>query len=92
MGIFLSAFAGLSATEDYGDTFVTASIAEPTNLIPFLASDSASRDISQLIFNGLLKYDKDLRLVGDLASSWEVKEGGLKVIFHLKTHVKWQDG
>jgi len=93
--LFLFGLVSISAAkgdDSFGDTFVTASIAEPTNLIPFLASDSASRDISQLIFNGLLKYDKDLHLIGDLASSWEVKESGLKIIFHLKADVRWQDG
>ncbi len=75
-----------------GDAFVTASIGEPSNLIPFLATDTASADISRLIFNGLLKYDKNLKLTGDLASSWEVRENGLKIIFHLRKDVLWQDG
>lgn len=75
-----------------GDALVTASIGEPTNLIPFFAADSASADISRLIFNGLVKYDKDLKLVGDLASNWEVKEHGLVIIFHLRKNVLWQDG
>jgi peptide/nickel transport system substrate-binding protein len=39
----------------YGDTFVEGSIAEPSTLIPVLASDSASRDIIGLVFNGLVK-------------------------------------
>lgn len=76
----------------YAEAFVTASIAEPTNLIPYLASDSASAEISRLIFNGLVKYDKDLKLVGDLAESFEIQDGGLKIIFHLRKNVKWQDG
>ncbi len=75
-----------------GDAFVTASIGEPTNLIPFFASDSASATISRLIFNGLVKYDKDLKLVGDLATDWEVKNAGINIIFHLRKNVFWQDG
>jgi len=38
-----------------------------------LSTDSASSDISSLIFNGLLKYDKDLNIVGDLAERWGEK-------------------
>jgi peptide/nickel transport system substrate-binding protein len=57
-----------------------------------LASDSASGEISGLIFNGLVKYDKELNLVGDLAQSWEVEEGGLVIVFHLRKDVRWQDG
>lgn len=75
-----------------GDAFVTVSSAEPSNLIPFLASDSASAEVSRLIFNGLLKYDKDLKLTGDLAESWEVQEGGTRILFHLRKNVRWQDG
>jgi peptide/nickel transport system substrate-binding protein len=76
----------------YGDAFVTASIGEPSNLIPFLASDSASAEVSRLIFNGLVKYDEHLKLTGDLAESWEILEGGLKIVFHLRRDVLWQDG
>jgi len=76
----------------YGDTVVEGSIGEATNLIPMLASDSASHEISGLIFNGLVKYDKDVKLVGDLAESWEVSQGGLQITFKLRRGVTWQDG
>lgn len=75
-----------------GDALVTASIGEPSNLIPFFASDSASAEISRLIFNGLLKYDKNLNLTGDLAETYEIKDGGLKILFHLRKNARWQDG
>ena len=76
----------------YGDTLVEGSIGEATNLIPMLSSDSASHNIAGLIFNGLVKYDKDVRLVGDLAESWEVSGDGLQITFKLRRGVKWQDG
>jgi len=61
-------------------------------LNPLLSTDSASGDINNLIFNGLLKYDKDIHLVGDLAESWEVTEGGKVITFHLRKGVLWHDG
>lgn len=76
----------------FGDTIVVGSIGDARNLIPILASDSASADICGMIFNGLVKYDKDLNLVGDLAESWEIQEGGLVIVFHLRKNVRWQDG
>ena len=76
----------------YGDTLVTGSIGEASTLIPILASDAASHTIAGYIYNGLLKYDKDLNLVGDLAQSWEVSPDGLVITFHLRRGVKWQDG
>lgn len=78
--------------QDYGDAIVTASISDARTLVPILASDSASGDIVGLIFNGLVKYDKDINLTGDLAESWEIEEGGLVIIFHLRKNVFWHDG
>lgn len=75
----------------YGDTVIEGSIGDATNLIPMLASDSASHSISGLIINGLLKYDKDVRLSGDLAESWEVGRGGLQITFKLRRNVRWHD-
>jgi len=45
-----------------------------------------------MIFNGLVKYDKDVNLAPDLAQSWEIKDGGLTIIFHLRKDVFWHDG
>lgn len=75
-----------------GAQFVTGSIGEPSNLIPILASDSSSSDISGLVYNGLVRYDKNLKLEGDLAESWEVSRDGLQITFHLRRGVKWHDG
>ncbi|MBF0551612.1 MAG: hypothetical protein HQK60_13885 [Deltaproteobacteria bacterium] len=76
----------------YGDAMVEGSIGDATNLIPFLSSDSSSHGIAGLVYNGLIKYDKDLNMVGDLAESWDVSPDGLTITFHLRRNVKWQDG
>lgn len=60
--------------------------------MPILASDSSSGSICSLIFNGLLKYDKDLNLVGDLAEKWEISQDGLEIIFYLRKGVNWHNG
>lgn len=76
----------------YGDTIIVGSIGEPSILIPMLASDSASHDVAGLVFNGLVKFDKDLSVIGDLAESWDISEDGLNITFHLRKDVRWQDG
>lgn len=78
--------------EDYGDAIVVGSIGDARTLVPILASDSASSDIVGMLFNGLVKYDKDINLVGDLARSWEIEDAGLTIIFHLRDNVFWHDG
>lgn len=82
----------LSFSQDYGDAIVVGAIADARTLIPVLASDSASGDICGMVFNGLVKYDKDIKLIGDLAKSWEIKDDGLTIIFHLRKNVFWHDG
>jgi peptide/nickel transport system substrate-binding protein len=52
----------------YGDALIEGTIGEPSILIPMLASDTASHNVSGLIFNGLVKYDTDLSVIGDLAN------------------------
>jgi peptide/nickel transport system substrate-binding protein len=74
------------------NAITTGSGADAKRLLPPLASDSASGDISGLVFNGLVKYDKDIKLKGELAESWEIKNEGLEIIFHLRKGVKWHDG
>lgn len=88
--LFLSPYLGMA--EDYGDALVSGSIADARTLVPILASDTASSDVCGLIFNGLVKYDKDINLTGDLAEGWEVKDGGLVIIFSLRKDVRWHDG
>lgn len=71
---------------------MTASIGEPSTLVPILASDSASAEVCGWIFNGLVKYDRDLQLIGDLAQRWQILEGGLEIVFFLKQGIRWHDG
>lgn len=78
--------------QDKGDAFVSASISDARNLLPMLASDLASSEVCGMIYNGLVKYDKNLNLTGDLAESWEVLDGGMAIVFHLRKGVRWQDG
>jgi peptide/nickel transport system substrate-binding protein len=76
----------------YGDALVNGSIGEPTILIPMLAGDASSHEVAGLIFNGLVKYDTDLSIIGDLAESWDISKDGLVITFHLKKGVRWTDG
>ncbi|MDO3379450.1 peptide-binding protein [Geoalkalibacter halelectricus] len=76
----------------YGDTIIQGSIGEPSTLIPALASDSASSDINGLVYSGLVRYDKNLEIEGELAESWEISDDGLTLTFHLRRGVTWHDG
>ncbi len=87
LGLVAAAFAAY-----YGDAYVSGTIADAVNLIPFLSTDSASHAVSGMIFNGLTKVNKDLEIVGDLAKDWVISDGGKEIIFHLRDNVRWHDG
>jgi len=76
----------------YGDILVEGSIGDASNLLPLLSTDGTSHHIASLIYNGLVKYDKDINIVGDLAEKWEISPDGLVITFHLRRGVKWHDG
>jgi len=78
--------------EHYGDVLIEGSISDANNLIPILANDLTSHTIASLVYNGLVKYDKDLNLVGDLAEKWEISNDNRIITFYLRKDVKWHDG
>lgn len=75
-----------------GDVLVNSSIGDASNLIPMLASDSASHEVAGFVYNGLVKYDKDYDIVPDLAESWDIEDDGKLLRFHLRRDVYWHDG
>lgn len=81
-----------SATPVTGDSLVEGTIGDASTLIPVLASDSSSHAVAGQIYNGLVKYDKNLKITGDLAESYDISPDGLTITFHLRRGVKWHDG
>ena len=63
----------------------------PSRINPILSTDSASSEISNWIFNGLFKYDKDGKVVVDLAKSYNFKDNKTLIV-NIKEDVKWHDG
>ena len=72
-------------------TLIERSIGDANRINPIFATDSASGDIAGLIFNGLLKYNENLKLVGDIAKRFVVSPDGKTITFFLKK-IKWTDG
>ena len=76
----------------YGGRIIFGSIGEPSNLLTFLASDSASHEIGSYFYVAPLKYDKDLSITTWAAESYEVLDGGKLLRFKLRPGILWQDG
>ncbi len=75
-----------------GGSLVDAMSGEPSGLIAMMAGESSASAIASNIFNSLLKYDKNLELSGELATSWDVSSDQKTITFHLKPNLKWADG
>jgi peptide/nickel transport system substrate-binding protein len=75
-----------------GGEYSEGLIGSPRFINPVLAQTDADKDLSSLIFSGLLKYDDRRQLVSDLADSFEVSEDRLIYTFHLRQNVLWHDG
>lgn len=88
----LSPAATDAAVPAYGDTLIMGTIGDSSNLLPPLASDASSTAITSLVYNGLVRYDKDLQIEGDLAQSWDISADGREITFHLRRDVRWHDG
>ncbi|MFQ5829025.1 MAG: peptide-binding protein [Candidatus Methylomirabilia bacterium] len=81
-----------AAAPAYGDTFIEASIADIQGLIPNITSDSASHEVGDLIYDPLIKRDKDLNLIPSLAESWKLSDDCLTLTFKLREDARWHDG
>jgi peptide/nickel transport system substrate-binding protein len=77
--------------DKYGDLLIEGSISDANNLIPIIANDLTSQNIASLVYNGLVKYDKDLNIVGDLAEKWDISGDNKEITFYLHKNVKWHD-
>ena len=63
-----------------------------TNANPLYAASAPDRAISRLVFAGLLKYDNDNNLVGDLAQDWVLGPAPTHYSVNLKKNLTWHDG
>ncbi|MGB3976256.1 MAG: ABC transporter substrate-binding protein [bacterium] len=65
--------------------------AAPRSLDPRIATDVASARVQQLVFNSLIKLNKQSEIVPDLAESWEMPDETI-YRFTLRNGVKFHNG
>ena len=90
--IGLVGLAGVSCAPQRDlQTVVMLIESSPLNLDPRIGTDAQSQWIGALIFDSLLRSDRNFRLQPWLAESWEVPDP-LTYIFHLREDVRFHDG
>lgn len=79
--------------EDGIATFREALVGTVQRLNPLFADlNPAERDITALIFEGLIRINAYGEPVGNLAKEWFISHDGLEYVFVLREDVLWQDG
>ncbi|MFA5355333.1 MAG: ABC transporter substrate-binding protein [Candidatus Paceibacterota bacterium] len=75
-----------------GGSYTEGIVGSPRFINPVYASRDSDRDMTELIYSGLMKYDEKGNIVPDLAESYEVLEEGTVFEFKLREDVLWSDG
>ena len=90
--IGLLGLAGVGCTPQRDPQTVVMLIeSSPLNLDPRIGTDAQSQRIGTLIFDSLLRSDRNFRLQPWLAESWDMPDP-LTYIFHLREDVRFHDG
>ncbi|WP_042337409.1 glutathione ABC transporter substrate-binding protein GsiB [Paraburkholderia ferrariae] len=86
-------FAALASGAAHADqTAVMAVDATFSTLDPYDANDTLSQAVSKSFYQGLFGFDKDMKLVNVLATSYEASPDARVYTFKLRQGVKFQDG
>lgn len=80
------------APQNSGEHFRVNLGTEPPSLDWSLATDHVSFNVISNLMVGLTEFDKDLKPAPVIAKSWELQDGGKKIVFHLRDDVQWSDG
>ncbi len=75
-----------------GGVFTEGITGSFTNANPLYATDAVDTAVSKLVFSGLMKYDSNNQLVGDLAQSVQPDPRSAIYTVTLRPGLKWHDG
>ncbi len=94
-GLFLAGYdywALRTPMPSSGGSYTEGVMGEPHYLNPLLASSNeVDRDLTTLIFSGLVKHSEQGEIVPDLAESYKVSNDGKTYEFILKPNLFWPD-
>ena len=101
--VFLAFFSGLYLFLNFyfenteikpakGGAYTEGVIGSPRFINPiYSATSDVDRDLTELIYSGLMKYNEQGEIVPDLAEKYEILEQGKIYEFYLKENLVWSD-
>lgn len=76
-----------------GSSFAEGVVGQPRFINPIYGeTNDVDRTLIDLIYSGLVAYDKDGKIINDLAENYNILNGGKTYEFILKNNLFWQDG
>lgn len=75
-----------------GGTYIEGSIGAITRINPLFPDEPNAETATRLIFNGLLRYNGQGVLEGDLAETWQPNDDGSIYTARLRENIFWHDG
>lgn len=76
-----------------GGEYTEGLIGQPKYINPLFSSiNDVDADITYLIYSGLFRYDKNLKLIPDLAENFTLSSDARTYEITLKNNIKWSDG
>jgi peptide/nickel transport system substrate-binding protein len=79
-------------TPDYGGSFIEGAIGSPRFINPLLATSETDKDLTTLVYSGLMRTDSTGETILDLADKVEISDDGLQYTFHIGDKAKFHDG
>jgi peptide/nickel transport system substrate-binding protein len=75
-----------------GGTLNLASETDAKTFDPMLSTDGYSAYLTAQVYDGLVKFDENIKPVPWLADSWDISPDGKTYTFHLHKGIKFHDG
>jgi peptide/nickel transport system substrate-binding protein len=95
-GLYLTINLYLNVTKiypTYGGSYAEGVVGQPRFINPIYGeTNDVDRTLIDLVYSGLMSYDKDGNLTNDLVESYQISEDGKTYTFELKENLYWQDG
>ena len=77
----------------YGGTYTEGVVGQPRFINPiFGETNDTDRTLIDLVYSGLMTYDKNGKIVNDLVKNYQLSDDGRTYSFQLKDNLFWQDG
>ncbi len=75
-----------------GGSITEGIVGTPRFINPVLAISGPDKDVTRLIYSGLMRKDDSNNFIPDLAESYEISDNGLVYTFRLKDNITFHDG